>query len=167
MTETRFTHATAALVIGLAMIATVGGALLFQHLGGYIPCKLCYAQRTPYYLGIPVMLAAFLSASFKGPSWLTRALLAFGGLLMLWGAYLGAFHAGVEWGWWPGPTDCGAVGPSVDTGGAGVLDALDKVVPPACDRAALRIAGISLAGWNFLIALALGIVAFRAAAKKS
>lgn len=166
MTETRFTHATAALLIGLAMIATVGGALLFQHLGGYIPCKLCYEQRTPYYLGVPVMLAAFLSASFKGPSWLTRALLAFGGLLMLWAAYLGAYHAGVEWGWWAGPTDCGAAAPSVNTGGAGVLDSLDSFVPPACDHAALRIAGISLAGWNFLIALVLAVVAFGAVARK-
>ena len=30
------------------------------------------------------------------------------------------------------------VGP-VDTGGKGVLDALDKFVPPSCDKAALRI----------------------------
>jgi hypothetical protein len=27
----------------------------------------------------------------------------------------------------------------VDTGGKGVLDALDKFVPPSCDKAALRI----------------------------
>jgi disulfide bond formation protein DsbB len=29
----------------VAMAATVGGALAFQHIGGYIPCKLCYEQR--------------------------------------------------------------------------------------------------------------------------
>ncbi|PZO77662.1 MAG: disulfide bond formation protein B [Mesorhizobium amorphae] len=162
----RPTHTAAAVLVGLGMAATVGGALLFQHWGGYMPCKLCLEQRTPYYLGIPVMAAAALSSFLRGPAMLTRALLALGGALMLWGAWQGAFHSGVEWGWWAGPTDCGAVAPSVDTGNRGVLDALNDVVPPSCDKAALRIAGLSLAGWNFLIALALAAVAFWGAARR-
>ncbi|TIL77246.1 MAG: disulfide bond formation protein B, partial [Mesorhizobium sp.] len=42
-----------ALFLAAAMAATVGSALAFQHLGGYIPCKLCLEQRTPYYIGVP------------------------------------------------------------------------------------------------------------------
>lgn len=160
-------HLKAASLIGLGMAATVGGALLFQHWGGYLPCKLCLEQRTPYYLGIPVMALAALAAFLRAPQLLVRLLLALGGALMLWGAWQGAFHAGVEWGWWPGPTDCGAVAPPVDTGGKGVLDALNQVVPPSCDKAALRILGVSLAGWNFLIALALGAAALFAAARSA
>ncbi|RUU27092.1 disulfide bond formation protein B, partial [Mesorhizobium sp. M6A.T.Ca.TU.002.02.2.1] len=38
-----------ALFLAVAMAATVGSALAFQYLGGYIPCKLCLEQRTPYY----------------------------------------------------------------------------------------------------------------------
>ncbi len=149
------------------MAATVGGALLFQHVGGYIPCKLCLEQRTPHYLGIPIAAAAFLSAVLKGPQWLTRGLLALAGVLMLWGAWLGGFHAGVEWGWWPGPTDCGAVSAAPDTGGKGVLDALDSVIPPSCDHAALVIAGLSLAGWNAIICVVLAGVALFGAFKQA
>ncbi|TIU66180.1 MAG: disulfide bond formation protein B, partial [Mesorhizobium sp.] len=45
----------------------------------------------------------------------------------------------------------------------GVLDALDKFVPPSCDKAALRILGLSLAGWNAIASLVLAAVAFRSA----
>ena len=27
-------------------------------------------------------------------------------LIFIWGAWLGIYHAGVEWGFWPGPTAC-------------------------------------------------------------
>ncbi|MBL8582876.1 MAG: disulfide bond formation protein B [Rhizobiaceae bacterium] len=157
----------AALFALVAMVATVGGALALQHLGGYIPCKLCLEQRTPYYIGIPLMALAFLSASFRLPAVIARVLLLAGGLLMAWGFYLGVYHAGVEWAWWPGPTDCGAVSGSVDTGGKGVLDALNAVVPPSCDQAALRIFGLSLAGWNAIATLVIGGVAFWGAAQKA
>ena len=51
----------------------------------------------------------------------------------------------------------------VATGGKGVLDAIDRFVPPACDTAALRVLGLSFAGWNVLASLALAVVAFRGA----
>jgi hypothetical protein len=35
----------------LGMTGTVGGALAFEHIGGYIPCALCLMQRTPVLLG--------------------------------------------------------------------------------------------------------------------
>ena len=44
----------ASLLATLGMAATVGGALAFEHIGGYIPCALCLMQRTPYYWGIPI-----------------------------------------------------------------------------------------------------------------
>lgn len=152
-----------ALFLAVAMAATVGSALGFQYIGGYIPCKLCYEQRIPYYVGIPLMLLAVVASLVKLPGWTTRALLIVGGLLMAYGLYLGIYHSGVEWAWWPGPTDCTNVAGPVDTGGNGVLDALDKFVPPSCDKAALRILGLSMAGWNAIASLILAAVAFRGA----
>lgn len=152
-----------ALFLTLAMAATVGTALGFEHIGGYIPCKLCLEQRTPYYIGVPLMAFAALSSLMHWPAWLTRGLLLGGGLLMAWGVYMGVYHSGVEWGWWPGPTDCGAVAAPTDTGGQGVLDALNTVVPPACDKAAGRFLGLSFAGWNVVASLILATVAFRGA----
>lgn len=153
-----------ALFLAIAMAATVGSALGFQHIGGYIPCKLCYEQRMPYYVGAPLMLLAFASASLRLPPVVTRLLLLVGGLLMAYGFYLGVYHSGVEWSWWAGPTDCGMVDTSTITGGSnGVLDAINTVIPPSCDKAALRILGLSLAGWNAIASLVLAVIAFRGA----
>lgn len=159
-------HMRAALFLALAMAITVGTALGFQHIGGYIPCKLCYAQRTPYYVGAPLMLLAALSAFLRWPPLLTRILLWIGAAIMAYSLYLGVKHAGVEWGWWAGPTDCGAVAP-MDTGGKGVLDAINTIIPPSCDTAALRVLGLSFAGWNAVVSLMLMLVAGWAAAKRA
>lgn len=149
----------------LGMIVTVGTALGFQHIGGYIPCKLCLEQRLPYYIGIPVMLLALASSALRLPASVTRGLLLAGALLMAWGLYLGIFHSGVEWGWWPGPTDCGVVA-APETGGS-LLDRLDEVVPPSCDQAAGRFLGLSFAGWNVVASLGLAAIALVAALRKA
>lgn len=155
-----------ALFLAIAMAVVVGTALGFQHIGGYMPCKLCLEQRTPYYVGVPLMALAGLSSVMHWPAWMTRALLALGGLLMLYGLYLGAYHAGVEWRWWAGPTDCAAVSGTIDTGGKGLLDVLNEVVPPRCEDAALRVLGLSFAGWNVLASAFLAVVALRGAFRK-
>jgi disulfide bond formation protein DsbB len=160
-------HLLFALAVLAGMVITVGTALGFQHIGGYIPCKLCLAQRTPYYVGIPLMVLAAASAALRLPGIVTRGLLAAGGLLMLYGAYLGAYHSGVEWAWWPGPTDCGVVDAPVSSGGSGgVLDEINKVVPPSCNEAAGRFLGLSFAGWNFVASLAIAAIAFAGAFRR-
>ena len=150
----------------LGMAVTVGTALGFQHIGGYIPCKLCLEQRIPYYIGIPVMLLALLSSVLKLPPLVTRLLLLAGALMMTWGLYLGVFHAGVEWSFWPGPTDCGVV-VAPDGGSGNLLDQLDAVIPPSCDQAAGRFLGLSFAGWNVVASLVLAAIAYVAAFRKA
>lgn len=158
--------AARALFLALAMAATVGVALGFEHIGGYIPCKLCLEQRWPYYLGAPLMAFAALSATLRWPSALTRGLLVLGGLLMVYSLHLGVRHSGVEWGYWAGPADCGAVAGGNTSGNNGILDAIDAFVPPSCDKAALRVLGLSFAGWNAVVSLALAVVAFWAALQR-
>lgn len=150
--------------VAVAMAATVGTALGFQYLGGFIPCKLCLEQRVPYYIGVPVMLAALLSSVLRSPPLLTRGLLLIGGALMLWGFVLGSYHAGVEWGWWAGPTDCGAVSAQASSGS--LLDQLNAVVPPSCDKAAGRFLGLSFAGWNVVASAIIATIALRGAFKR-
>lgn len=162
MKPTSALHTNYALFLCVAMIGVVGTALAFEHIGGYLPCKLCLEQRTPYYAGAPLMALAALT-SFK--NWnpaLTRGLLAIGGLLMLYGMSLAIFHAGIEWGFWAGPTDCTAAATSVTTDAKNLLDDINAIHPPSCDKAALRFLGISFAGWNVPASLALMTGAFRA-----
>ena len=140
----------------------VGTALGFQHIGGYIPCALCLEQREPYYLAAPVLLVAAAAAAF-GRTTLARVLVALGGLAMAYAAYLGVFHAGVEWGWWPGPTDCAAAAGPMDLRG-NLMSQLD-LRPPSCDRAAARFLGLSFAGWQVVAAVPLSLASFALAAR--
>ena len=72
--------------------------------------------------------------------------------------WLGGYHAGVEWQFWQGPTDCS--GPIVDLGSAGnLLDRLDTVKVIRCDEVQWRFLGLSLAGYNVLISLLMAAVA--------
>lgn len=160
-------HVVLALLVAAGMVLAVGTALGFQHIGGYMPCKLCLEQRTPYYVGIPVVLLAALSAALRLPGVATRVLLLAGGLLMAYGAYLGIFHSGVEWGWWPGPADCQAVTlPPSGGGTGGILDQINAVVPPSCTVAAGRFLGLSFAGWNVIASLATAAIAMAAAFRR-
>lgn len=166
MTTTRSSpHLETAVFLLLAMIVTVGSALGFQYIGGYLPCKLCLEQRFPYYAGIPLMALAVLAAAFRWPAALTRMLLALGGILMLIGLGLAVFHSGVEWKFWPGPTDCTAVSMSITTNAGNLLNDMNAIHPPACDTAALRVLGLSFAGWNAVASLILALIAFRGAKK--
>ena len=85
-------HLLIAVIVTLGMAATVGGALGFEHVGGYIPCALCLLQRDPYYWGIPVGVLAIATTAFKLPAWTTRTLLLIVGILMLVGAGMGVYH---------------------------------------------------------------------------
>lgn len=162
---TRSHHTLTALFLAIAMALVVGSALAFEHIGGYIPCALCLEQRTPYYIGAPLMLVAAIVSRAGGPSWAVRGLLAVGGLLMLYGLVLGVYHSGVEWHWWEGPASCATSADAVTTDVGSLLGDLSSKKPPSCDAAALRVLGLSFAGWNVLASAALATIALRSAAK--
>jgi len=157
----RLTMRQATLAVVLAAAATIGGALVFEHGFGYVPCKLCLIQRNPYYVAMPLGLVAALLP----PHW-TRAGLWLLALVFLVSAGLGAYHAGVEWGFFMGPSDCGG-GSGAGAGNVGdFLNQLQKTRVVSCTEAAWRFLGLSLAGWNVLISLALAAFAAKAAAGK-
>ena len=154
-----------AAVVSLGMGVTVGLALCFEHIGGYIPCHLCLLERDPYYYGIPLGVLAIFASMFRLPVWIPRALLVVIGILMLVGAGMGIYHAGVEWGFWAGPSSCTSTPGAATTSAGDLLSSLNAVHGPQCDQAALRILGVSLAGWNAVAALVLAAIAVVGAKK--
>ena len=155
----------AALVVFAGSAATILGAWYFQYVLGLPPCPLCLEERLPYYIVIPLSLLLAIAAIVRAP----RVLIIVGFLAiiaaMLCSAALGAYHAGVEWLWWPGPTDCS--GPISDFTAKPLLDQLRTMRIVRCDEAAWRFLGLSLAGYNALISLALaGVAALGLAAHK-
>jgi disulfide bond formation protein DsbB len=138
-------------------------ALAFEHLGGYIPCALCLEQRTAYYWAIPLLAVALLFNARTAAPFLIRAAIAIACLLMAYNAGLGVYHAGFEWGFWAGPADCAVVAGGNAVSGGDLLATIDSVKPPSCDQAALRVLGLSFAGWNAVVSLVAAVLAGRAA----
>ena len=149
---------TAALAVTAIAAATLAGAWFFQLVLDIRPCPLCLEQRYAYYLAIPLGALTALAAAKD----VSRAVLLTGLVLLalaaLGNAGLGAYHAGVEWHFFRGPTDC--TGPIGDLGSAGtLLQRLDTVKVIRCDEVQWRFLGLSLAGYNVLISLLMAALA--------
>ena len=149
---------TAALAITVIAAATLAGAWFFQLVLDIRPCPLCLEQRYAYYLAVPLGALIAVAAARDAPRAVLYAGLAILAAAALGNAWLGAYHAGVEWGFWNGPTDC--TGPVGNLGSAGnLLERLDSVKVIRCDDVQWRFLGLSLAGYNFLISLLMAAVA--------
>lgn len=148
----------AAALASAAMLAT---AHAFERIGGFAPCTLCYRQREVYWAALALAVVGAAAVRFWRPG-LSRWVCALLAVVFLYGAGLAAYHAGVEWKWWPGPTTC--------TGGGGVtaadmadLLAGKRIRGPSCDQAAWVFLGLSMAGWNALASLGLSVASLAAA----
>lgn len=150
--------------MAIAMAVVVGTALGFEHIGGFVPCKLCLEQRLPYYAGVPIALLVLIGAYLHWPASIIRGGLVLVGLLMAYGLALGIYHSGVEWAWWMGPADCSTSSTTgITTDATDLLGALDDITPPSCDQAAGRFLGLSFAGWNVISSLFLMFISLKAA----
>jgi len=131
--------------------ALLGAALVAQYVFGLAPCALCITQRWPH------LAAVAIGGVALGLRWAVWPVIGAGAALGTAG--VGAYHAGVELGWWPGPMSCSA-GPGIS--GVSISDLLDPNVamaaPVACSEVAWSFAGISMAGWNAILSAALAVV---------
>lgn len=153
--------AAAAAVAGGAIL----GALFLEHAGGYLPCKLCLEQRHPYYVGLVVIAMGLVWARVKSQrSRFYTVLFAIAGTAVFAkSVFLGVQHAGVEWKWWEGPGDCGMAVLSRAYDAASLLEQIQQTRVVSCSEPALRILGLSLAGWNGIVSLATSALCLRAA----
>ncbi len=134
------------MIAALGSAALMLGALGFQYLGGYPPCKMCYWQRYPHVIAVVIGAIAL---------WMpNRLLILLGALSAAVTGVFGVYHAGVEWKWWQGPTTC----TSGDISGLSTDALLDQIMNAPltrCDDIVWQLAGLSMAGWNAIISFAL------------
>ena len=148
----------AALAITVIAAATLAGAWFFQLVLDIRPCPLCLEQRYAYYLAIPLGALTAYAAAKDASRVLLLAGLAVLAIATLGNAALATYHAGVEWHFWQGPTDC--TGPIGNLGSAGdLLSRLDTVKVVRCDEVQWKFLGLSLAGYNVLISLLMAAIA--------
>ena len=94
----------AAVAVFVGATATIVGAWIFQF-AGIVPCELCLKERWFYYGGIPLAALVAVVAS-RGPRMLVLPGLLLLAVVFAGSAVFGAYHAGVEWHFWQGPTEC-------------------------------------------------------------
>lgn len=122
----------------------LAGAYVSQYGFGLFPCEMCWWQRYPHFAALGFALASFAISP-------ARIWTALAGLAVITSGVIGAFHAGVEYGWWEGITGCATLGSAVDV--------MNPAAAPLvrCDVAPWTLFGISLAGWNFILSTLGGI----------
>lgn len=130
-----------ALVVPSALIAAVYVA---QYGFGLAPCDMCWWQRYPHFAAIVLALGALATRGTR----LGGALVLLAGLSIGVSGAIGAFHAGVEYGWWQGPTACSSTSLGNDP-----LASIMNAPLIRCDTPAWTLFGVSLAGFNFLISV--------------
>lgn len=152
----------AAPLLGLAAVLMLAGAYGFQYLEDLPPCELCWWQRYAHMAAVPVaLIAAALDMPARkaeqGPS--PYAALAFFTLVLVFatGAAIAGFHVGVEQDWWEGPTACTAL--TLEGSLEDMFNQLISAPVVRCDDIAWTLFGVSMAGYNGMISLALALYA--------
>lgn len=135
------------LLAGAGSAALVLGALAFQFLGGLPPCPMCIWQRWPHVVAVMIALLA-VTVLWRQRRWLA----ALGALTMLVSAGLGAFHAGVEWNWWEGPTTCTS-GDITQLSADELMAQILGAPLVRCDEIVWEFLGLTMAGWNAIFSL--------------
>ncbi|WP_020590953.1 disulfide bond formation protein B [Kiloniella laminariae] len=153
-----------ALLTILSSAAMLAGALAFEYIGGLSPCVLCMYQRWVYVCAAAIGLVAWLLR--KHPA-LARLFIALAGLSFFIESAVAAFHSGVEQQWWEGSSKC--QGDAIDLSLSSeelMAQLLDKPVA-RCDQIPWDLFGISMAGYNMVIALALAVICLMALRKNT
>lgn len=148
----------------LGSLAALGMAFASQYMGGLPPCILCIYQRWPYGVAVLLGISAALLARAAPTRATTRAaslLLALAGLAIWVSGGIGAFHVGVEQGWWQGTAECGSQ--ISITSVEALRQALTAAPVVRCDQVPWSLFGISIAGYNLLYAALLGALTLTAA----
>ncbi len=133
-----------ALLAALGSLAMMLGAWGFEYIGDLAPCKLCLWQRWPHKIAILLGIIMY----FMPNRWIA----ALGGIVVLAGAGIAFYHAGVELKLWTGPDTCTGLA----NAGPLTVEALWARPVVRCDDIAWSLFGISMAGWNGIISIGLG-----------
>ncbi len=149
----------------LLAVGAILGALALEHIGGVKPCHLCLEQRFAYYAGAPALFAALVLLS-AGQRHAAALLFGLTTLAFVLNAGLGAYHAGVEWHFWPGPSSCTGA-ETLTTSAGDLLGKLATTHVVRCDEASFRVFGVSLAGWNVAASLLIAALSARAASRST
>lgn len=144
----RITSRHGLLLAALFSAMMLSAAFVAQYGFHLHPCDLCIKQRYPYAAIVAIGIgAAFFLKSARAQ----RLALMLVALLFVVDGGIAFYHAGVELGWFPGPSGCS----SASTGNETLEDLRRQIMEAplvTCDQAMAHVLGLSLAAWNALAA---------------
>lgn len=151
-----------AAIILASSVAVLGGALLFEHVGGLAPCVLCLWQRWPWWIAGAIAALSLVLPPVRRRAGAFLPLLF---VLIFAGSFLlSAYHVAVEQHWLAGPATC-----SAPLSGARTLADFQRMIVDRpvvrCDEVPWALFGISLAGFNAIFSFLLAGLALRTAGR--
>ena len=131
----------------IASVGTLGTVFIAEYAFLLKPCVLCVYQRWPYAAVVAIVILALIFRDrVSRVYFLVGAAISFAVT-----SGIGAYHVGVEKGWWQGSAEC-----SADTSATLSLQDLRAQIMSAplvkCNEVAWELFSISMAGYNFLFA---------------
>ena len=147
----------------MASLAILGAAHAFEPFALLLPCPLCLRQREVYWAVVAMTVTALVLWQVRQNPRFILAINIMLGLVFLTGAVVAAYHAGVEYKFWPAPSGCAAT-EAFDMAGFDPSTLNQAQGVPSCmdDPWGGRY-GLSMAGWKALVSLGLAALSFRAA----
>jgi disulfide bond formation protein DsbB len=136
----------APLLLLLAPIGALAGALVAQFGFGMEPCHLCTLQRLPFAAAIIFAVLALIER--RDRHW-RGFLLGFVALIFAVNGGIAFFHVGVEAHWWE--SACAEAQPLSDNASGLLAKLAGGPAPPACDMVPFALFGVlSFAGMNLI-----------------
>lgn len=146
-------------IIAVSVFA-LAAALISEYVFGLEPCILCIYQRYPYVAAI-LLGALGIVMRQRGPMVaampVAMAALAFGV-----NSGIAFHHVGVEQGWWETKAGCNVDFSGQSQNASSVLAQMLKTPAVPCDQIPWQdpVFGVSMAGYNFILCLALALGCF-------
>jgi disulfide bond formation protein DsbB len=142
--------------IGIILISVLAlaGALTAEHVFGLKPCILCIYQRIPYVITIFTGLTAFVLYKKKKVS-ASSIMILISSILFLIEGIIAFYHVGVEQHWWKSIFErcTSSFAGSVEE----ILAQIQASSAVPCDEIPWSMFGISMAGYNTLMASGLTV----------
>ena len=135
-------------------IIAILAAYFIQYVLGHQPCNLCLIERIPYFLSIITISICLFTQKFEK---ITLIILS---LIFFTAALLSFYHFGIEQGFIKESLVCDLNSFNKELSKEALLNQL-KEMPISCKDVTFKVFGLSLATFNILISLIIGVITIK------
>ena len=136
-------------------IFVILAAYFIQYALGHKPCNLCLIERVPYIFSIIIISICLLTHKFEK---ITLIILS---LTFCTAALISFYHFGIEQGFIKESLVCDLTSTYDELSKEALLNQLKKMPIISCKDVTFKIFGLSLATFNILISLIIGVITIK------